>query len=162
MTRNHRIAGAIGALALTSLLSVGTATAAVDARLDGKFKVRTEITGGDGPPPVGTVLNRTHKFKPLCDAGPCDQVAFSRQTSTGSYVKTTLDRIAPGIYEGTEVQENPVCADGSDATSRVGDIHIEITRKERGKAARIKGTNSFVVGGCDETFQESSYKGRAL
>jgi hypothetical protein len=149
-----------GAVALGAFALAGTAFAAVNARLEGAFDTKVTVTGGDGPPPPGTVVHRTYKFKPLCDAGACDEVRMSRESSTGNFSKSTLTRIAPGIYEGTEVQTDPRCADGSVATSRVGDIHLEILDRRRGKATKIKGTIHFDVEGCDETFQDGKFVGR--
>ena len=150
------LAVAVGALGL-----VGVASAAVDARLGGAFNVKATIVAGDGPPPAGTVVKRTYKFTPLCGSGRCDEVRIARQTSTGSFVKTKLTRVAPGTYEGTEVQADPRCADGSNAISREGDIHVEIVDRSHGKATKIKGTLSFVTQGCDDTFQEAKFTGKA-
>ncbi len=160
MSRKHRVAMVGVALALASMLFAVTATGAVDARLQGKFKVTAEITGGDGPPPVGTIVHRTYKFKPQCGAGVCDEVEIARQTSSGSFVKTILTHNGVGVYDGTEVQDNPVCANGDPATSRTGDIHVEITKAKNGKAIKVSGTLHFDTVGCSDTYQDAEFKGK--
>jgi hypothetical protein len=149
-------------LAAVGLMVVAPALAApVDARLDGKFAVTVTITGGDGPPPVGTKLKRVYKFKSSCPGkGSCPTVDFYRQTSTGNFVKTTLTKVETGVYEGTEVQDDPLCANGDPASARTGDIHVETTDKDGKLASKINGTTHFDVVGCDETFQDGTFKGK--
>ena len=160
--RNARKRTGIAALALALLLvAVASTTAAVNARLAGSFDTTATITSGDGPPPPGTRLERTYKFKPLCDKGPCRRVRFGRGSSTGTFVWTVLKKKDPGVYAGKEVQTKPVCADGSKAESRTGRIKVNIVKKNaKGLATKVKGTLKFKIEGCDETFQNSKFVGK--
>jgi hypothetical protein len=152
----------IGAVVLVLLAALAVpALAAVDARLDGKFNVTITITGGDGPPPAGTKVKRLYKFNSTCPGkNSCDTVVISRQTSTGSFVDTTLTRTEPGVYEGTEEQEDPLCASGTPADGRTTDIHIETTDKKGKKATKVAGELHSEMVGCEETFQDGTLKGK--
>ncbi|HYH59156.1 MAG TPA: hypothetical protein VD790_08035 [Thermoleophilaceae bacterium] len=141
------------------LLVASTATGAVNARLQGAFQVTATVTKSDSTEP-GTQVERTYKFKPLCDQGVCEKVRISRESSTGVFVKTVLKKTSKGTYKGKEVQKKPVCADGSKAESRTGDIVAKIVKQDGGKATKVKGTVKLDTKGCPEgTFTDAKYVG---
>lgn len=151
---------AVTAACLLGLLAA-PASGAVNARLAGTFDTVGTVTAGDGPPPPGTKVQRVYRFTPLCKSGTCAKVRIARQTSSGSFVKTVLTRVAAGTYTGTEVQPDPRCANGAYADSRRGKLRVEILAKDsKGLATKMRGTVKFTIKGCPETFQNGKFSGR--
>lgn len=158
-TRGTRLAlAALGALVAMCALAL-PAQAAKGNALDGTFAVKGTITGDDDPSTVGTKIDRTYEFS--C-GGKCSRVDFVREGANSSHSESVLKRASGDTFKGTEVQDNPICLDGSKATSRVAKITVEITKAKNGVATKIKGELHFKTTGCaDDTFQDTVFTGKA-
>jgi hypothetical protein len=105
---------AVGALAAALLLG-GTAVAQpiqATVRLEGQFQMNGQITAvrhvlGEY---LGQTVVRTWTFAPTCAAGPCAQVALTRQRVAG-VDNLVLNLIAANEYAGTGIFYAPLrCA----------------------------------------------------
>jgi hypothetical protein len=105
-----------GALA-ASLLLGGTAVARrtpfqATVRLEGQFQMDGQVTAARHVlgEQVGQMVVRTWTFTPTCVAGPCAQVALTRQRAAGSD-NLVLNLTAANLYTGTGVFYAPLrCA----------------------------------------------------
>ncbi len=148
----------LGALVVVFAMAV-PAQAAKGNALDGNFAIKATITGDDDPSTVGTKLDRTYEFS--C-SGKCNKVDFLREGANSSHSESVLKRASGDTFKGTEVQDNPICLDGSKATSRIAKITVEITKAKNGVATKIKGELHFKTTGCaDDTFQDTVFTGKA-
>ena len=148
----------LGALVAMCALAI-PAQAAKGNALDGTFAIKGTITGDDDPSTVGSKIDRTYEFS--CK-GKCNKVDFLREGANNSHSDSVLKRASGDTFKGTEVQDNPICLDGSKATSRVAKITVEITKAKNGVAAKIKGELHFKTTGCaDDTFQDTVFTGKA-
>ena len=122
------------------LAASASAQAAIDSRLAGDFEVTVTPRSG------GPTVYRTYSFRPLCGVGVCRKVALRRQSSWLRHYKSTLKRVEPGVYKGTEYQKGR-CGDGERWRVEVK-LVVKITREENDMAQAIRGRARFRVFGC--------------
>jgi hypothetical protein len=146
------------------LLVVAVASALAKSggpRLDGSFKVTETIGVNDVGLPAGTVSTDTYVFKSLCGKGACAKVTLTRK-SGGRNVRSTLRKISPGVYEGTESPQPYTCVRPlGDKGQFSGTNKITVTRKSKdGLAKEFTGRLSVQITGCTEEIEEASLKGK--
>ena len=140
---------------------VAVSLAADDVRLTGTFKVAGTVTSTDitGLSP-GDKTKDVYEFKPTCNHGVCDNVKLTRDRGSAPDVKSTVKRIKPGVYKGTEGPEPYTCLSPfGDPGTFTGVNEIKITDSSHGKPTKISGTSKIKLHGCDETFENTSIKG---
>jgi hypothetical protein len=112
------VRAAVGALAASVLLGATAAARRTPfqatVRLEGQFQMNGQITAalhvlGEQ---VGQTIVRTWTFTPTCAAGPCAQVALTRQRAAGSD-NLLLSLTAANLYTGTGVFYAPLRCAGS-------------------------------------------------
>jgi hypothetical protein len=143
---------AIGATLALGLVLVGPlalAGGATDARLQGSFEAKVTFLTGDDPPP-GTKAERTYKFEALCKSGVCEKVKLHREASSGDIFKSILTRKRAGLYKGKK--SFGVRCTGTNEKGTFTEKHrVEIVKKARGRATKLKGKSSYRSRGpgCD-------------
>src|SRR4051812_7530202 len=95
------LGGALVAVGVGTLLFAISAQAGIDARVAGPFDVEITATKGNIQQP-GREYGGTWRFKPRCETGPCDRIRLHRELPGHGEAKSTLSRIAAGVYRGTE------------------------------------------------------------
>ncbi|MEX0993238.1 MAG: hypothetical protein WDZ37_04500 [Solirubrobacterales bacterium] len=143
------------------LLTVaGTGEAGSGPRLNGSFKVTATITGDDYSIPLPAKTTDTYKFKSTCASGACATVALDRASGT-RHVKSTLQKTASGVYQGTEGPDPYTCVKPIGAAGQfTADHEIKVTKSKRGKATKISGETKVHITGCAETFENVKLKGK--
>ena len=92
-------------MALALLIDLGApslATAAVDARIQGKFAMQGRITsaGHVRGERKGQAVKRTWRFNSRCAKGPCREVVLHRERSAHHVDRLVLARNGVGSYSG--------------------------------------------------------------
>jgi hypothetical protein len=153
------IAAAAGAALLTMAVS-GIGQADSGPRLSGQFNVTTTIEGNDIGIPPGTVTTDVYTFKPTCGSGGCAKVGLTRR-SGGRNFKSTLKKIAPGVYKGLEGPHAYTCVKplGDPGQSTV-ENKIKVTKSVDGQATKISGEIKVHITGCTETFENGKLTGK--
>jgi hypothetical protein len=156
----RRLVMAAAGAAVLLVAVTGAVEASGGPRLDGTFNVTGKIQGNDIGIPAGTVSTDTYKFKSTCGSGACAKVKLTR-TSGGRNIKSTLKKIAPGVYKGTEGPAPYTCVKPLGAPGQfTGDHTIKVTKSKDGLATKIGGTTLIHITGCAETFENVSLSGK--
>lgn len=150
---------ALGA-ALLLIAMAGMGEAGSGPRLQGSFGVTGSVQGNDIGVPVGTVTSETYSFKSGCGSGSCAKVALTRK-SPGRTTKSTLKKVAPGVYKGSEGPSPYVCVNPIGTPGQFTAEHkIKVTKSAGGLATRISGEIKTHITGCTETFENAKISGK--
>ncbi|MEA2462003.1 MAG: hypothetical protein QOH90_2180 [Actinomycetota bacterium] len=139
------------ALAAAGLMvvTVPTVLAAGGPRLAGKFKVVGTIHANDFGIPDGTTTPDEFKFTAKCPAPrACAKIKLDRDGGNHSHYKSTLRKVKPGVYKGTEGPYPYSCIDNNAATFTAKHT-IKVTKAKSGKATAIGGSTKITIANCD-------------
>jgi hypothetical protein len=129
-------------------------------RLDGSFRMSATILSNDIGIPPGSVTTDVYVFKAGCAKGGCASVGLTRE-SGGRDVKSTLKKVKPGVYKGTEGPEPYVCVSPIGAPGTfTGDHKVTVTKAKNGGATKISAKLVSHISGCNETIEEVSLRGK--
>jgi hypothetical protein len=156
--RRSTIAALGAALLLVSMVSPGQAGSG--PRLQGTFSVTGVVGANDIGVPAGAATNETYTFKSSCGSGGCPTVTLTRKSASRK-IKSTLKKVAPGVYKGKEGPSPYVCVDPIGTPGQfTADHRIKVTKSAGGLATRISGEIKAHITGCKETFETATIKGK--
>lgn len=129
-------------VAVVLFATADTAQAAVEARLNGNWRVAGKIVASNFGT-QGIAIRADLRFTPLCFTGPCRQYGVRRRGPRRHH-ESLLRRKRPGVYRGIERSGRIRCPNGRRGRQRVK-IRIRIFAAERNqhgvlRATRIRGT----------------------
>jgi hypothetical protein len=158
MMRKPMIVALGTALLLVPMVSVGQAGSG--PRLQGSFNVTGSVEGNDIGVPAGTVTTEVYTFKSSCGSGGCPKVTLTRKSASRK-IKSTLKKVAPGVYKGSEGPSPYTCVDPLGAPGQfTADHKIKVTKSAGGLATRISGEIKTHITGCTETFENAKVTGK--
>jgi hypothetical protein len=149
------------ALMATGLLAVAAPAVLAGAgpRLHGSFKTVATIKANDLGAAEGTKANDVFKFTSRCKSGACARVKLDRDGGDGSHYKSTLRKVRPGVYKGTEGPFPYSCPNQPNATFTAKHT-IKVTKTKDGKATAFGGNSKITVANCSFlTFVNYTLKG---
>jgi hypothetical protein len=118
------------AAAAVALPAAAPAADPVDARLDGEFGMKGEITRAEHVKGEheGQKVARTWLFTSKCDAGPCDDVVLHRHRGEKKVDRIVLNRDGAGQYSGKNNFHFPIrCAGRIYKHGGEARVKIEVT-----------------------------------
>jgi hypothetical protein len=116
-------------------------------RLNGSFKTVATIHGNDLGIADGTKTNDVFKFTSRCPSGACARVKLDRDGGNHKHYKSTLRKVKPGVYKGTEGPFPYTCANEANSTFTTKHT-IRVTKTKDGKATAFGGTSKVTITNC--------------
>jgi hypothetical protein len=151
---------AMGAALLLVMAMAGVGQAGSGPRLHGAFDVTGTVAGNDVGVPAGTKTSEIYSFKSSCGSGGCAAVTLTRKSASRK-IKSTLKKVSPGVYKGSEGPSPYTCVNPLGAPGQfTADHRIKVTKSSDGMATRIVGEIKVHITGCNETFENAALKGR--
>jgi hypothetical protein len=128
-------------------LSAPAALAGAGPRLHGSFKTVATIKENDFGIAEGTKTNDVFKFTSSCPSGGCARVKLDRDGGKHQHYKSTLRKVRPGVYKGTEGPFAYSCPGSPNATFTAKHT-IRVTKTRAGKATAFGGNSKVTIANC--------------